>query len=85
MADAILPRTVLFYKNSVQRIELSYEPYRGAMKVDIREYADYDASGEFRPTKKGVSFVADREHVAELIDQLCRIQNELDVRDAAAA
>lgn len=85
MPGPILPRTVLFHKNSVQQITLACERYRGDERVDIREYADYNASGEFKPTKKGINFTANSEHLRELIDQLIHIQNELEAREANAA
>ena len=46
-----------FEKNATEVVRVSLTEYRGRKLIDIRVY--YDDSGEYRPTKKGVSLSVD--------------------------
>jgi hypothetical protein len=39
-----------------EEVRITLEEYRGRHLFGVRIWADYDGSGEARPTKKGVSF-----------------------------
>lgn len=42
-------------KNKSEEVVISLEQFRGHNLLDIRSYADFDNSGERRPTKKGIT------------------------------
>ena len=42
-------------KNRVEEVRIRIETYHGHDCVDVRAFADFDQTGEMRPTKKGVA------------------------------
>ncbi len=63
-----------FSKNSAEKIRVSIVEFRGKTYGDIRVYYQ-DDDGEFKPTKKGVTFAPDilpqiKEGVSQLEQEL---------------
>jgi hypothetical protein len=56
-------------KNSTERIRVSISEYRGYTFLDVRVYYE-DDSGEWRPTKKGITVSKDN------IESLIKLLNE---------
>jgi hypothetical protein len=54
-ASTIIAR---FAKNKAEEVVIRLETYHGVPCVDLRVFADFDGSGEQRPTKKGVALKA---------------------------
>ena len=58
-------------KSNTEKIVISKSEYRGNERVDIRSYYFNVDAGEWRPTKKGVSFPP--ELLKEVVDGLMDI------------
>ncbi len=48
-----------FAKNRVEDVVVRLETFHGVPCLDVRVFADFDQSGEKRPTKKGIAIKAE--------------------------
>jgi Transcriptional Coactivator p15 (PC4) len=67
------PRVVhIFRKNRSEEVRASLATYRGHPVADLRVWSFDDASGEVRPTRKGVCVRV--EHLPRLLDAITALQ-----------
>lgn len=55
-------------RSNTEVIRVSVGEFKNASYIDIRVFFEDQATGEYRPTKKGVTFK--QEHLSELIEAL---------------
>jgi len=61
-------------KNPTEKIQVSEKEYKDNKYIDVRIWYLDEKSGEYKPTKKGVSFT--EEHWADFIDKLNESETE---------
>jgi hypothetical protein len=66
-------------KNATNKIRVSVTEFKGNNYIDLRVYYE-DEAGEYKPTKKGVTFRPDQ--ISQVIDGL--LQAEKEVKNAPA-
>ncbi len=62
-------------KNSLQKIRVTSETYKGHDFIDIRVYYQEEAEDDYKPSKKGIAIAPDK--IGELIALLKKAQEAL--------
>ncbi|KPK87113.1 hypothetical protein AMJ80_12420 [bacterium SM23_31] len=73
-----------FQKNALEELRVTIDSFKGNEIVNIRVYYQ-DDHGEFNPSKKGITFVAELEKCDELIKLLQSAKREILKREKAQA
>jgi hypothetical protein len=61
-------------KNATNKIRVSITEFKGNNYIDVRVYYE-DEGGEYKPTKKGVTFRPDQ--ISQLMDGLLQAEKEI--------
>ncbi len=68
-------------KNATNKIRVSITEFKGNNYIDLRVYYEDDA-GEYKPTKKGVTFRPDQ--ISQVMDGLLQAEKEIKNVDTKA-